>query len=167
MPRARAHWPTMERTFGRQRTLLADELREGLAVDELHDQVRQAVVLAVVEEGRDVGVDQPRGVQRLVPEPEGEELLVVGVGPHHLERDLALQDLVARRPDVGHAAGGDAVLEAVPLVQQQVRLGHAHAGDLTGSSLHTWGGRPSCPDERKTLGVQRTSGHASLHHTRR
>src|SRR6478735_1295473 len=56
--------------LGRHRALLADELREGLAVDELHDQVGQTVVLAVVEERGDVGVDECRGVQRLVTEPE-------------------------------------------------------------------------------------------------
>ena len=90
--------------FGRERAVVADQLREGFAVDELHDEEGEALVLAVVEERGDVGVDQRRGVQRLVTEPKGEQLLVVGVGTHHLQRDAALQDVVLRGPHVGHAA---------------------------------------------------------------
>jgi hypothetical protein len=89
---------------GGERAVVADQLREGLPVDELHDEVGEALIFAVVEEGGDVGVDQRRGVQRLVTEPKGEKLLVVGIGAHHLQGDAALEDLVLRRPHVGHAA---------------------------------------------------------------
>ena len=121
---------------GGEGAALADQLRQRLAVDELHDQERQAVVLAVVEDGGDVGVDQSRGVQRLVAEAKGEQLLVVGVGTHHLERDHPLQDLVLRRPDVGHAAGRDASLEPVPLAENESGRQPMHLVTLTVRSLH-------------------------------
>jgi len=110
---------------------LADEPRQGLALDELHDQERQALVLAVVEDGGDVGVDQSRRVQRLVAEAQGEQLLVFGVGAHHLERDQSLQDCVRRDPYVAHATGRDACFKSVPVAEHEPWLQPIHVVGLT------------------------------------
>ena len=62
---------------------------------------------------------QRRRVLRLVAEPLGEDLLVVRVGPHDLHRDLALQDVVEATPDVGHAPGGDLLLQHVAVAETE------------------------------------------------
>ena len=131
---------------GGQPAVLADDLRQRLPVDQLHDQVRQVLVLAVVEQRRDVGVDQGRRVQRLVAEAESEQLLVAGVGSHHLDGDVALQHLVVGRPHIGHAAGGDPPPEAVPVAQHQPWLQPAHVVGLTlVTVLPLAGGSPDRP----------------------
>ena len=93
---------------------------ERLAVDELHDQVgavgRRPVVgcaLPVVEDRGDAGVVQRGGVARLGLEAGAEERVVGVLGLEHLDRHGPVQDGVARRPHLAHAAGGDARLEEV------------------------------------------------------
>ena len=91
VPSASAAWPRIDRTgLGLHRTLLADDRRQGQPLDDLHHQVGEVVVLAVVEDGGDVGVQEGSGVEGLVAEPLREDLLVVGVGAHDLDRDVAL-----------------------------------------------------------------------------
>ena len=125
--------------FGGERATLADHLGQRPALDQLHDQEGQSVVLAVVEQGGDVGVDQCCGVQRLVTEPQGEQLLVIGVWPHDLEGDPTLEDGVGRGPDISHATRRDAGLQQVPSAEQQPWLDAAHLVDLTGHPFApTW-----------------------------
>ena len=102
-----------------ERRALCEDLGQRLAVDELHDEEGQAVVLAVVEDRGDVGVQEAGGVHGLVTEAEGEEALVVGVGAHDLDRDAALEHVVDAGPDIGHAPGGDPLLEAVALAEDE------------------------------------------------
>ena len=45
----------------RHRRLLADQVAQGVAGDVLHDQEQRAVVVALVEDGDDVGVREPGG----------------------------------------------------------------------------------------------------------
>ena len=112
--------------LGRQRALLADDRRERLAGDELHHEVGEVVVLAVVEDRGDVGVHQRRRVEGLVAEALREDLLVVGVGAHDLDRDQPLEHVVERAPDVGHAAGGDPLLQDVAVPETESCLESLH-----------------------------------------
>ena len=94
-PSARAHWPITDRTWSAGSGPCSRiSWESGLPSTSSMTRKAMPVVLAVVEQRGDVGVDQRGGVQRLVAEAEREELLVAGVGAHHLERDPALEDVV-------------------------------------------------------------------------
>ncbi len=97
---------------GRHRAA-ADDGGERVTLDELHDEVGGAVVLAVVVDRGDVLVRHPRAVPGLVAEPGGEGRVLGGVGPHHLDGDVAAQHRVRGAPDVTHPPGGDALGEGV------------------------------------------------------
>ena len=84
------------------------------AVDELHHDGLHAVVVTGVVDGHDAGVAQACGGYRLGAEA-GHEAVVGGeVRMQDLDRDPPAEHLVGGLPDLGHAAAGDAALEAVP-----------------------------------------------------
>ena len=126
-PSASAAWPDDRADLARyQRPASVEDSGERLAGDELHDEEREALVLAVVEDRRDVGVQQRRRVHRLVAEAEGEEPLVVGVGAHDLDRDLAPQHEVGAGPDIGHPPGSDAALQLIAVAEDEPFLQAVH-----------------------------------------
>ena len=89
------------------------QLPERAALEQLHDQVGLAVLLADVVDGADVRMTQPRGRAGLALEPLA-ALRVVGEIPgQHLERDRAVEPRVARPVDLPHPAcaqrSGDSV----------------------------------------------------------
>ena len=99
----------------------------GLAVDQLHHHVRHGEPLgqrrlAVVVDAGDVRVAQPRGGQRLLPEPVAER--PVGGQPRgqHLDRDLAAEDLVVAAPHHRHATGAEPLDQPVPATDRAAVL---------------------------------------------
>ena len=113
-----------QRPVGAQRALAGDQCRERLALDQLHHQVGQRLagpvlggLLAVVEDGRDVGVAQRGRVLGLGPEARQEARVAGVLAAQHLHRDRAVQGGVQPAPDLAHAAGGDHLLELVAVAQ--------------------------------------------------
>ena len=100
LPDDGAHRPGVERS------LALDEGRQRLARDELEDEVGEVTVLAVVEDGGDVGVREVRRVERLAAEAPREDLLV-GTRPEDLDGHPAVEDGVGPLPDVARATGGE------------------------------------------------------------
>jgi hypothetical protein len=103
-----------------------EDLRQGLAVDQFHDEVGAAerAVLTVVEDPGDARVREGGGVARLGPEP-GAELLVARVHRgQHLDRDRPTENLVAAPPDLTHATSGDPLDQRIAVVKNIV--GHCH-----------------------------------------
>ncbi len=131
-----------ERLAGLHRRLLADQVAQREAGDELHDEEQGAVVVALVEDRDDVGVGEASRVSRLSLEPRDEVGVVAEPGVHHLDRDGAVQPQVGGLVDRGHPAAGDAGADAVAAVEdaadQRVALttllGALHAVVKIGSS---------------------------------
>ena len=126
LPHDRAHLAR------RERAALVEDRRERLAGDELHDEEGETLVLAVVEDRGDVGVHQGGRVDGLVAEAEREQALVVGVGTHDLDGDLALQHRVGPGPDVGHPTGGDALVQVVAVAQHEPFMQAVHVSGTRG-----------------------------------
>ena len=90
-------------------------------VDVLHHDVGQRPVgrlgLAGVVHRDDRGMVQRGGVLRLPAEPEVEARIAGQVGAQHLDGDVAVQPLVARQVDFGHAAEAEDLAEFVAVGQ--------------------------------------------------
>jgi hypothetical protein len=99
-------------------------LRERVASQELHRQKEVALVgeLARIEDLHDVPVLEPADDLRLAQEPGG--LVRVAERRRELQRDVAAEELVARRPHAGHAALPDRADESVLFTQHTARLQH-------------------------------------------
>src|SRR5690606_17201480 len=104
---------------GRQRVLARQQVRERLALDQLHDQVAGALLLAVVVHGGDVDVRQPGAVARLGAHPVEERLVARELGAQHLGRDPPAQVQVDGAPHLAHAADGDALAQLVAAAARQ------------------------------------------------
>jgi hypothetical protein len=111
----------------------AERHRQGLALDVLHDQERALGVAAVVVDRDHAGVAQARHRPRLEQEPALEVGLVEQRGEHELHRHGAAEHGVGRPPDRAHAAGADALVQAVPAGQDPSSLVHPRLVDLTSS----------------------------------
>ena len=96
-----------------QGTALAQFDCERMAVDELHDDVGEVFMLAVVEQRGDVVVRQAGREQGLLVEALREDRLCGRVGPHDFDRDDARQDGVLRTPDIAHPPGCDERVEHI------------------------------------------------------
>ena len=106
-----------------ERAAPLDELLEILAVDVLEDDELLPIVLAAVDHRDDVRVGELRDGAGFVAEAL-DVLLVVGVvRVQHLERDVPLEQLVARPIDGRHAARPDELLELVALGDHLTRHG--------------------------------------------
>ena len=95
-----------QRLRERQRAL-AEAIRERLALEELHDEVLRAVLVADVVKGADVRMRELRDRLRLALEPladfgRGREML-----RQNLDRDRALEPRVLRLVDLAHPSGAD------------------------------------------------------------
>ena len=103
----------VDRARWRQRAALGHQLLQRDAVEQLHREVRQAVVGdAVVEDPDGVGVGERGGGRGLALEPRGGGGVGV-VEPQDLHRDVALERAVPRAPHLAHAADSDPRLELV------------------------------------------------------
>jgi hypothetical protein len=93
--------------------LTAKEGTQALALEVLHHDVPDVVLLAGVEHAYDVGVGEASGGHGFPLEPLGETRIRRQILTEDLDRDLPGQDLVAGPPDGGHAAGGGQFFEDV------------------------------------------------------
>jgi hypothetical protein len=91
---------------GRRAALLADDVVERAAFDELHRDERPAFDLAEVEHLHDAGVHEARGRRRLAAEALG-VLLAFGGVQDDLERDAAAHAHVAGLVNDAHASAAD------------------------------------------------------------
>jgi hypothetical protein len=94
----------------------AHDLAERLAVEVLHGDPVGVVVLAEIEDLRDVRVVDARGDARLVEEHVDELIVLDEVRVDALDRDPLLEaagPVHARQVHAGHAAGADLVDDAV------------------------------------------------------
>ena len=95
----------------RQRSALGNEVAERLPRHVLHHHEGVRAVAALVEDRHDVRVDDRRGAACLVGEACAER--VVGVRAEQLDRNVAIELLVAPAPDLAGAAFVDALEQAV------------------------------------------------------
>ena len=111
---------------GVQPALVAQHLGQRVALDVLHHDEVGAVGLAPVEHADDVRVLQVGGRLRLAAEPLDEALVGRQGREQHLDRDRAVEQLVARQVHLGHAAAPEPPVELVPAVEDDlVLLRHA------------------------------------------
>ena len=108
-----------QRLGRRQPPVVAQQLAQRAAADVLHDQVRHALVGALVVHGDHVGMGQPGDRLRLVGEPLDEMRVVVPPGMDDLDRDGALQSLVGRGVHRRHAATGQPPADPVAPVDER------------------------------------------------
>jgi hypothetical protein len=80
---------------------------QGLAFEQLRDDVGSAIVRPEIVDRGDVGVVQAAGGLRLLLEAPQPVRVVGEGGRQDLDRDVALQALVARAIDLPHATGAD------------------------------------------------------------
>lgn len=108
-----------------QRVLLVllKELAQVVPVEQLHDEVEHALVLAEVVHDGDAPVLEGGGHPGLAPEAfaqdAGERLVVLGShGFEAFDGDLPAQRLVAGAPHLAHAAAPDQFEQSVPALDQ-------------------------------------------------
>ena len=87
-----------------------DQLGEGVAVDQLGDQVEGVLLGACLVQGDDRGMRQTGGGERLAG---GALAILAGGKRDHLDGDLAVEQLVVSAPHHPEAAGAEALEQAV------------------------------------------------------
>ena len=157
----RGDLPADPRRLGHaQRAALAELLRERDRRQELHDQAGLALVLDDVEDGDGVAVVQPGGDPRLAHRAVGGELGLLGaqpdLRPQLLDRDGALEPLVAGLPHDAHATAADLADEAVAVGQERARL--CHPEPLSSTSKGPSVRHRTLPDGCPGGGGQRPAG---------
>ena len=111
---------------GVERALGAEDLRQGAAVDVLHDDEVGAVRLAPVVDADDVGVVEVGGGRGLAPEPLDERRVGGELREQHLHGDGPVEQLVAGEEHLGHAAAPEASVQLVATVEDGgARVRHA------------------------------------------
>ena len=96
-----------------ERAVAADPLLQRFALDVLEDDVGVAAVLAGVDHRDHVGVGELGHRARLLAEALELVGLLGHLAVHHLDRDLAVERLVARQVDGRHAAAAQLRLQPV------------------------------------------------------
>ncbi len=142
-----------DRLAGCQRRLLVDDVAQRLALDELHREEDVTVVLALVEDGDDVGVAEAGGRPGLAAEALDEDVVGRESGSHDLEGDVAVEACVQRHVDRGHASVCEVREDAVSPVDDPTDEGVRHAG-RHGRSLR-------CPDTHSPQATRVTVGRRS------
>ena len=127
----------VHRARNRQDLDLVEQGAHLLAVEELHDDVRGAIVhLVHVGHAEDVGVLELRGGDRLAPEPLQSLGIAREVRVQRLDREALAQGDVAAEVDLPHAAFADLLLDAVlpadDEVEERILLGSADDQQLRG-----------------------------------
>ena len=107
-------------------TLLVDEVAQGGAVDQLHHDVRDAVVVAGVVGGDDVGMREPGRGDGLVAEADAGAVVGREVGAEDLDRHPAREHRVVGDPHGGHAAAGERRHESVAAAEHGAGCGQLH-----------------------------------------
>ena len=124
----------VERLVERQRTYAIDAIGERLALDELHHEEIETVLVADVVQHADVGVVEPRDGDGLALEALAEALVFGQPGRNHLDGDHAVEAGVAAAIDLAHAADAEerqdfVGAEAGASVQRQETVGSAGRSD--------------------------------------
>ena len=112
----------------RQLLRVAQDGRERPALDVLHHDEVDAVVLAPVEDGDDVGVREVGGGLGLPAEPLDEGLVDRELGEEDLEGDRPIELAVHRPVHLRHAAAGDQVGQLVATGIDPWRFDGLHGG---------------------------------------
>ena len=86
---------------------------ESAAGDVFHDQKLMAILRTEVEYRGDAGMRQPRQYQCLAPESLVAAGMVDNTAHQKLDRDVAVQIVVVRFPDLAHPAAADLLDESV------------------------------------------------------
>ncbi len=139
---------------GESRPYSAQDVAHGAAGDVLHDEVDDVAVLALVVDGDDVRVGQPRGRLRLAHEAGHERGVLGEARVHDLERDRAVEAEVRGLVHGGHAAAREPGLDAVARVDDPAHEGVGHS--RSGRGLHGQGvyvrhaGAPGLPRRYRT-----------------
>ena len=107
-----------ERLGLRQGPALAQQRRERGAVDEVHDQEREAVLLGEVADADDVAVGDASADAGLVAETPQDVLVRDAVGAEDLERHLLAEVLVDGAVDGAGAALADQVDDPIAAGQE-------------------------------------------------
>ena len=115
----------------RKPALFVDQMTQGGTVDELHDDVRGAVVVAGVVGGHDVGMRELRGGGRFVAEARAGAFVGRELGAQDLHRDAARQEGVVGDPHRRHAASRQLLDEPVTTAQDPAGCGHFHDAIVT------------------------------------
>ena len=121
----------VHRLVGGEAPVLAEQVAERDALQVLHDEVGEAVVLALVEHVDHVRVGEARGAAGLLDEALAEVRVVREVRMHDLHRDAAVEAQVRGEVDRRHPAAGDAGAHLVATVEEAAdhgigrRRGHA------------------------------------------
>jgi hypothetical protein len=105
--------------FGRELLVGREDLGERSTLHLLHDDEVGALELAPVVDVDDVRVRQAGGRLRLTAEPLDEVGVGGELGEQHLDRDLAVEQEVARGEHVGHAAASDPFVDLVTVVDDR------------------------------------------------
>jgi hypothetical protein len=125
----------LERGRGGEPPAVPEQALQRAAGHELHRQVQERPVGALVEDRHHVLVRQPRHRLGLADEPAPELLVPGQLGVHDLERHLAVEPRVGGLVDGGHPAVRDARGHRVAPVEQtpgqRVGQGIVHRDDFT------------------------------------
>ena len=125
----------LERTHERQpdledllvgKPILGDQQSQGVALDQLGDQVESVVVGARLVQSHDRRVSQARGGERLAC---GSLAVLLGRQRDALDRDRAVEQLVVGAPHGAEPARAEALDQAVATEQQLVSMLRALVGD--------------------------------------
>ncbi len=106
---------------GRQGALVAQDVLEVDPLDELHRDVEEPAVLAVVVDGADVLVADLAGETDLALEALRHLRVLREVGPQDLDRDHLVEAAVARLVHHPHPAAADRLQDLVAAVEQDAR----------------------------------------------
>ena len=113
---------------GRQPSAAPQSRREVLALDQLHDEIRLAVVRAGLQAGDDVPVAQDRRREGLAPEAHRDVGVRDDLAAEQLDRHEPPEPGVERAMDGRHPAGADDLGQAVPAVDDPARVGRVRTG---------------------------------------
>lgn len=123
-----------------ERAAIAQHVAQGAARDVLHRQVDVLPLGALVEDRDHIGVREPGHGLGLADEALDERDIGRQRRVHHLEGEHPVEPGVHGPVDRGHAAHGDAGIDAVAAVEQlpdeRVLEGRIHAGESTSRHGH-------------------------------
>ena len=109
----------------RQRPGASDDRGEVLALDDLHDDERAGLVLAVVVDRDDVRVVERRRVLRLLAEARAEVGVPAVLGAKQLDGDVAIELAVVGPVDGRHAALSEQLDQPIPAAENRPEFRHA------------------------------------------
>src|ERR1700682_5451623 len=138
----------------------AHAVGESASLDQLHDQVGNASVLAKVECAEDVGVVEPRHRLRFELKALPVALVLGEEFGQHLDRDEAVECRVVRAIDGRHTAPTNPVHDSIRTDERP--FGHAHSSSLVLTTLVTSATVTSTRPPSRTGMSLRFSNHGAV-----